>query len=125
VTALAAGCVWSGDLGPPVSVGVENGTDRTVRVFLDERLLAEVPQRSDVTDVPNQAPGILGPWRLEVRTETGVVLAAAEVADDPPAGTGVGTASATTCGDVVVWIGDTRPDLVVPDVTGGRIDCDG
>jgi hypothetical protein len=110
--------------GHEFSIGLDNDTDRPVELFIDGRSVGSVGVGSTQNRGGVHAPGD-GPWRIEARTATGVVLVAAEVAEVPPAGQGVGAAAATTCGDITIWAGDTRPDVVVPDVTGGRVACDG
>jgi hypothetical protein len=126
IGALAASLAGCAGLigGHELSIGLDNGTDRPVELFVDGRSVGPVGVGSTQNRGVVHAPGD-GPWRIEARTADGVVLVAAEVAEVPPAGQGVGAASATTCGDITIWAGDTRPDLVVPDVTGGRVACDG
>jgi hypothetical protein len=123
VAMLVAGC--AGLIGgQEFSIGAENDTDRPVELFVDGRSVGSVGVGSTQNRGVVSAPGD-GPWRIEARTADGVVLVAAEVAEVPPEGQGVGAAAATTCGDITIWAGDTRPDVVPPNVTGGRVDCDG
>jgi hypothetical protein len=74
-------------------------------------------------DIPSGAHGG-PPWRLEARTDAGVVLVTAEVAAAPPSGTGTGATAGTACGDISLWAGDTRPDVQPSDAPATLPPCD-
>lgn len=120
--ALLAGCAgFTSD--PALQLGLDNATDRPVLVYVNDEWVGTFPAgtlKEDITTGAHGGP----PWRLEARTDTGVVLVAAEVAAMPLQGTGEGAAAETSCGEIALWAGDTRPDVVPSDVTGGEVACD-
>jgi hypothetical protein len=122
VALLVAGCAgFTAD--PALRLGLDNATDRPVLVYVNDEWVGTFPAgttRDDITTGAHGGP----PWRLEARTDKGIVLVAAEVASPPTQGAGEGAAAETTCGDITVWSGDTRPDLVPPDVPAGEVSCD-
>jgi hypothetical protein len=122
ITPLVAGC--AGFTGAPALVlGLDNATDRPALVYVNGEWVGTFPpgtERNDITTGPHGGP----PWRIEARTDAGLILVAAEIAEAPPPGEGAGAAAATTCGDVSVWAGDSRPDVVPPNLPGRETPCD-
>jgi hypothetical protein len=117
IALVVAGCAgFTAD--PALTLGLDNATDRPVLVTVNGDWVGTFPagaERGDITIGAHGGP----PWRIEVRTDGGLVLVAAEVAEAPATGTGQGAAADTACGEVTVWAGDTRPDVVPPDAPDG------
>lgn len=120
--ALLAGCAgFTAD--PALRLGLDNASDRPVLVYVNDEWVGTFAAGIVKDDIATGAHGG-PPWRLEARTDVGVVLVAAELTGTPPAGEGAGAAAETTCGDIALWAGDTRPDVVPPDVPSGEVSCD-
>jgi hypothetical protein len=119
---IAAGCAGTpGD--PALQLGLDNATDRPVLVHVNGDWIGTYPAGTVRDDIMVGAHGG-PPWRLEARTDEGVVLVAAEVASMPLQGAGEGAAAETTCGDIALWAGFARPDVVPADVPSGEVACD-
>lgn len=115
---IVAGCAgFTSD--PALTLGLDNGTDRPVLVYVNDEWVGTFPVGADRDDVTTGAHGG-PPWRIEARTDAGVVLASFDAASVAalPTGTGADTA----CGSLGLWAGDTRPaDL---EVTSGPTPCE-
>jgi hypothetical protein len=117
-----AGCAgFSAD--PTLRLGLENATDRPVLVYVNGEWVGTFAAGAQNDDIPSGAHGG-PPWRLEARTDAGVVLVTAEVAAAPPSGTGTGATAGTACGDISLWAGDTRPDVQPSDAPATLPPCD-
>ena len=116
-TGALTGCAgWTTD--PELTLRVDSRIDRPLLVYVNGDWVGTFPagaERGDITTGAHDGP----PWRIEARTDAGLVLVAADVAAAPAPGTGEGAAADTACGEVTVWAGDTRPDVVPPDVPDG------
>ncbi len=111
VPLLLAGCSTLGLGG--LTIGLDNQTDRTLNLFINDQWVATYPPRSSVEGAPVVIPG--PPWHVEARLTSGTVLVATDLVRVPPAGQGVGAAMTYDCGRVILWGGDSRPPARPPD----------
>jgi hypothetical protein len=122
VGGFVAGCAGFTGM-PALTLGLANETDRPILLYVNDEWVGTFPAgtvRNDITTGPHGG----APWRIEARTDRGLVLVAAEVFESPAPGAGVGAAGATTCGDITIWAGDSRPDVTPPNLPGREAPCD-
>jgi len=122
VALASAGCAGF-TANPTLRLGLDNATDRPVLVYVNGDWVGTFPSGTVKDDIATGAHGG-PPWRLEARTDAGVVLVTAEVAVTPPPGTGKGSSAGTTCGDIAIWAGDVRPVIPSPDAATALTSCD-
>jgi hypothetical protein len=117
VTLATAGCAgFTSD--PALTLGLVNDTDRPVLVYVNDEWVGTFPVDADRDDITTSAHGG-PPWRVEVRTDAGTVLAAFE-ADTATLPTGI--EAETTCGDLAAWAGDARPPEL--EIAPGTVPCE-
>jgi hypothetical protein len=114
---LAIGLVACGVLPSSYQLHVNNGTALTVRLLVNDRLVATIEPGGSASIPRADLPAL--PWTVEGRTRSGRLLAAMAVADgsvlDNRALDGTGEYSAPaagvglSCGTFSMYVGDLAP----------------
>ncbi len=115
---LVAGCAGF-TTDPALTLGLDNGTDRPVLLYVNDEWVGTFPvgaERDDITTSDHGGP----PWRIEARTDAGVVLGSFEASGDDALPTGA--EAPTACGDLVVWAGEERPAELATAPAGATCD---
>jgi hypothetical protein len=130
LVAVNAGCgLVAGSASPiPVTLGVSNGTDLTVGLYVNGAPIRTFqPQSGDIKiDTSTLQPM---PWAVEARSTSGRVLLSMNVTPDQIRTDNVGGVLSMTgsyarvdlsCGSLRMWAGDITPSGPAPDPSAGQ-----
>jgi hypothetical protein len=133
---LVAGCNMAVVSAPPgpVNLGISNGTDLIVDLFVNDGPLATYAPHDGALKIDTSALPPM-PWNVQARSASGRVLASMRVTPDQlqttagPGGVRFVTGSYArvdlSCGTLRIWAGDITPSGPAPNPSAGHAgDCD-
>jgi hypothetical protein len=127
LVAVSAGCgLVAGSASPkPVNLGVSNGTDLTVGLYVNGAPFRTVqPKSGDFAMDTSTLPPM--PWNVEARSPSGRVLLAMNVTADQIRTDNIGVTSESSarvdlsCGSLRMWAGDIGPSGSAADSSPGQ-----
>lgn len=127
LVAVSAGCgLVAGSASPkPVNLGVSNGTDLTVGLYVNGAPFRTVqPKSGDLAMDTSPLPPM--PWNVEARSPSGRVLLSMNVTADQIHADNIGVTSESSarvdlsCGSLRMWAGDIGPSGSAADPSPGQ-----
>jgi hypothetical protein len=116
----------------PVTLGISNGTDLTVALFVNSAPVATYAPKSGDFRIDSSSFQSM-PWDVQVRSASGRVLLSMNVTPDQVQTVQVGDVTSMSgsyarvdlsCGTLRIWAGDITPSGPAPDPSPGHVgDC--